>query len=169
MDIPVSIKTLSGCPQAAGGDWKNPRHQPPINIFPSLRIRASLLRMKALLWPSLWHGFILFFTTKHYFYYLYHQLLLLFSHFLPCMKVHSVNLRGGPVGKTAHPLQGAWVQSLVQKLRSHMTCRVTAEKEKPLASSKIIILLLNWIFLSPYINTIDLFLPVLSVKFLQHL
>ena len=164
------MSVFASCPQAAGGDRKDPRCQPPTNIFPSLRIRASLLRMKALLLPSgLWHDFILFFATSHYFYYLYHQLLLLLSHFLPCMKVHSMRFPGGPVVKTAHPLQEAWVQFLVQELRSHRTCRVATEKKKSLTSSKIIISLLSLIFLSPCINTIDLFLRVLSVRFLQHL
>ena len=37
---------------------------------------------------------------------------------------------GGPGVKTALPLQGAQVQSLVGKLRSHMPCGVAQKKKK---------------------------------------
>ena len=39
------------------------------------------------------------------------------------------NFPGGPVVKTVLPMQGAWVQSLVRELRSHML-HSTAKKKK---------------------------------------
>ena len=36
----------------------------------------------------------------------------------------------GPVVKTLLPVQGAWVRSLVEELRSHMLCGVAKKKKE---------------------------------------
>ena len=40
------------------------------------------------------------------------------------------DLPGGPVVKTVHPLQGAWVRSPVRELRSHMPQGMGQKKKK---------------------------------------
>ena len=50
---------------------------------------------------------------------------------------HFGGFPGGPVVKTAFPLQGAWVQSLVRELRSHMLIHCKKKKKKENLIKKI--------------------------------
>ena len=52
---------------------------------------------------------------------------------------------GGPMVKTALPIQGAWVQPLISELRSHMLTTEKKKKERNLTYPKAIIIVFYFV------------------------
>ena len=78
--------------------------------------------------------------------------------FIPERRLHW-DFPSGPVVKTVLPLQGAWVQSLVQELRFHKPHGVAKKKANSLTD--LITLSINSIFvLQRHFSTICVFLLV---------